>query len=411
LAITMLLTDRNFNTSFYDPAGGGDPILYQHLFLFKINILMSNIYALFDNGPQQTIFFVDTIQLILNLSFLPLACARSLLSSSKAEREGERFCNKNSNLNIRLNNTHSPKNQLILKSNTEIGDTVQDFYEYYKLNSKCYGKYKQPSHEFLIWLIGFSEGDGSFIKAARGDLYFVITQDSRDKQVLEFIQTELNMGKVLTQGKTTSRFIIQDILGLYLISLIFNGNIRTPGKLNSFEEFLTIFNKNLKKKTSRKLTEFGLDNTIFENINFINKTKDITLEDNWLVGFTDSEGCFHVSFSKKNNGYSFLFELAQKGEDNKIVLLDKLVSLFGVGRVNQHYHKSNWHYRISGLSDADKLITYFDKFNFSFLTKKRSSYLLWKQIHNSIVNKEHLDPVNRIKLISVSKTVNSFNKL
>ena len=55
----MLLTDRNFNTSFYDPAGGGDPILYQHLFSNEIFIK----YYLY-------LFFVIIIVILLNFNFL-----------------------------------------------------------------------------------------------------------------------------------------------------------------------------------------------------------------------------------------------------------------------------------------------------------------------------------------------------
>jgi len=251
--------------------------------------------------------------------------------------------------------------------------------------------FRFKNDKFKLWFIGFVEGDGSFIINKDGYLEFRITQSSKDAQILFMIKKELGFGVVRIQdfSKNTHCYRVRDKNNILKLIFIFNGNIFFYSRKEQFKLWLKAFN--LKYK---------------ENILYLDKEFKPSLNDAWLSGFTDAEGCFSCSvYENKSNTAKLVrlrYILSQKGN---IENMDYLANILD-GK--KHYLKSYDGYNVTvNTTKLFRIIQYFCFY--SLRTKKHIVYFNWKKIYNIVINKKHIDPESLLLIIKYKSNINKSN--
>ena len=357
--ITMVLTDRNFNTSFFEVAGGGDPILYQHLFYETLLYLQLNDYS----------SALATISPITNnlksLGELPEDIQKYHQKSILPERK-QSFCFKDF-----LSSKEKPRNCLA-------SDSVN----------------------WLEWFIGFAEGDGCFHVSKKG-LHFSIAQD--EIYILNHIKDTLGFGKVRKfTGERKWVYYVEDRFNVYLLILIFNGNLVLNHRFTQFHYFINKFNRLPFKSKPYKHSVKLKTNTVYPSI-----------EDGWFSGFSDAEGCFGCSIETKRKHISHYirirFEIGQNGET---WLWPHIKSLLKIGVITPKNMSEKTHNRfmVLGINNSKRLISYFNIYSLKTAHKKRS-FDLWLEICKAVENKQHLDKTLLSDLLVKARLINKYAEL
>lgn len=257
-------------------------------------------------------------------------------------------------------------------------------------------KSNQNDINFKYWLIGFTEGDGSFIiNNYNKYLEFKITQQSNDAQVLFLIKKFVGFGSVKIQDykivnnkkvSKTHHYRVREKKGLLKIIELFNGNLVTARYRLKFNEWVNRFNS-----------------TYNEEIKIIDNSLEPSLNNAWLSGFTDAEGCFTISIT---NRVFVRFILSQKGENE---LMQKIASLLN-GKI--HYLPSYDGYNmVVNLLKLITIINYIKKYPLK--TKKSLSFKKWIVVYKKIIRKEHLfmdeNQLNQLRILSTK--INNFDYL
>ena len=129
----------------------------------------------------------------------------------------------------------------------------------------------------------------------------------------------------------------------------------------------------------------------------------------WIVGFIDGEGYFHVSINKHeeiSTGYQVLPEFTVVQHERDVQILFALKAYFGCGVVRKN-HEHRMCYRVRDVDHLlKKIIPFFEKH--AFKTKQHVNFQKFRKILLKIQRGDHLTEDGLEEIREVKKQMNHF---